>query len=67
MSTVPAPTKTPTVTITLTVTRSAPDNMTIAELTKQTDEAKRLVSVAKEFGTVTGHIAIGKQKYSLED
>ncbi len=67
MSTIPAPTKAPTVTISLTITRTAPENMTIAELTRQTDEAKKLVVAAKEFGAVTGHITIGKQKYSLED
>lgn len=67
MTSVPAPTKTPTITTTITVTSPAKPDMSTAELQAYLRRADELKKAASAFGTVEGHVQIGRLKYSLKD
>lgn len=67
MSTIPEQTKTPTITTTITVTSPAKADMTTTELQAYLKRADELKKAAAAFGTVEGHVQIGRLKYSLKD
>jgi len=67
MSSVPEQTKTPTITTTITVTTPAKADMSTAELRTYLQRADELKKAASAFGTVEGHVQIGRLKYSLKD
>lgn len=58
--------KTEKVTIALSVTYDAKEDMTIGDLTAEGQKALTLFAEAKKLGEVTGHVAIGKQKFALK-
>lgn len=50
------------ITIKLEVVYTIKDGKTIFDAT---EAAKELLTLAKEYGTATGHVAFGRQKFSL--
>ena len=67
MSSIPSPTKPATITTTITVTSPAKADMSTAELQAYLKRADELKKAAAAFGTVEGHVQIGRLKYSLKD
>jgi hypothetical protein len=67
MSSVPEQTKTPTITTSITVTSPAKPDMSTAELQAYLKRANELKKAAAAFGTVEGHVQIGRLRYSLRN
>lgn len=67
MSSVPTPTKTAPVIITLIIATEAPETPSVSDLMNILTTAKAAKDFNAKYGTVTGSVVIGKQKYKLED